>query len=330
MSNLEKDLKKAKYLIENHAFYRNHDSMFDMIYPFTNENINGMFDCFNFKEKDCLSILGSSDQVFDMFLRGAKSVTAFDINPLTKYLFYLKRAALRANLTKEEYLSFFWCSQDYTESLKSFNEKTFVKIVPFLKGNSYKFWTNLFTRYKGYKIREENCLFSFDEYKRPTLEKTVHYLNDKEFKKIKEMSPSIKITFINQNLKDLVLNKYYDLMYFSNLIQYANSIFNPDTLYETKLEEEKAALQEFKNFIMRYQANLNDDCIIIIGYIFTIFEECDIPAIFNKKTRDEIFPDDTYYYEYFPSTCHFENVFLSNVPTHEKDACLVYKKSFHK
>ena len=82
MSCLEEDLKNAKYLIENHKFYRNHGDMFEMIYPFTNENIKDMFSCFNFKDKECLSILGSSDQVFDMYLRGAKSVTAFDINPL--------------------------------------------------------------------------------------------------------------------------------------------------------------------------------------------------------------------------------------------------------
>ncbi len=107
MSSLEEDIKKAKYLIENHKFYRNRDDIFDEIYPFTNENIKEMFDFFDFKDKNCLCVLGSSDQTFDMYLRGAKSVTAFDINPLTKYLFYLKRAALKADLTKEEYLSFF-------------------------------------------------------------------------------------------------------------------------------------------------------------------------------------------------------------------------------
>lgn len=327
MSCLEEDLKNAKYLIENHKFYRNHGEMFEMIYPFTNENIKDMFSCFNFKDKECLSILGSSDQVFDMYLRGAKSVTAFDINPLTKYLFYLKRAALRADLTKEEYLSFFCSSENNDEFKKSFNEETFARIVPFLKGNSYKFWTELYTRYSGYKIREQDCLFSFDEYKRSTLESIVYYLSDEGFEKVKEISSSIKITFVNKNIKDLILSKNYDLMYLSNLIQYASSIFWQQSLYETKYEEEKVSLQEFKDFIMQYKDNLNDNGVMIIGYIYTILEECDTIAIFNKKIRDEVFPNDTYSYEYFKATSHLENDYLCKIPTYEKDACLVYKKT---
>ena len=327
MSCLEEDLKNAKYLIENHKFYRNHGEMFEMIYPFTNENIKDMFSCFNFKDKECLSILGSSDQVFDMYLRGAKSITAFDINPLTKYLFYLKRAALRADLTKEEYLSFFCSSENYDESKESFNEEIFSRIVPFLKGNSYKFWTELYTRYSGYKIREQDCLFSFDEYKRSTLESIVYYLSDEGFEKVKEISSSIKITFVNKNIKDLILSKNYDLMYFSNLIQYASSIFYQQSLYETKYEKEKVSLQEFKDFIMQYKDNLNDNGVMIIGYIYTILEECNTIAIFNKKIRDEVFPNDTYSYEYFKATSHLENDYLSKIPTYEKDACLVYKKT---
>ena len=327
MSCLEEDLKNAKYLIENHKFYRNHGEMFEMIYPFTNENIKDMFSCFNFKDKECLSILGSSDQVFDMYLRGAKSVTAFDINPLTKYLFYLKRAALRADLTKEEYLSFFCSSENYDESKESFNEEIFSRIVPFLKGNSYKFWTELYTRYSGYKIREQDCLFSFDEYKRSTLESIVYYLSDEGFEKVKEISSSIKITFVNKNIKDLILSKNYDLMYFSNLIQYASSIFYQQSLYETKYEKEKVSLQEFKDFIMQYKDNLNDNGVMIIGYIYTILEECDTIAIFNKQIRDEVFPNDTYSYEYFKATSHLENDYLCKIPTYEKDACLVYKKT---
>ena len=167
MSKIEDDITKAEYLIDNPAFYRKKDDIFDMLYPFTTENINGMFSHFNFKNKDCLSVLGSSNQVFDMYLRGAKSVTAFDINPLTKYLFYLKRAALDANLTKEEYLDYFCYRDDYTifddDSIRPFDIKIFDKIVPYLKGNSYKFWTSFST------IRDTTRLFTIDEYFRDIL-----------------------------------------------------------------------------------------------------------------------------------------------------------------
>ena len=86
MSSLDEDLKNAKKLIENNGYYRNAKELFDMIYPFTTENIKDMLNCFELKDKDCLTVLGASDQVFDMYLRGASSVTAFDVNPLAKYL----------------------------------------------------------------------------------------------------------------------------------------------------------------------------------------------------------------------------------------------------
>ena len=98
------------------------------------------------------------------------------------------------------------------------------------------------------------------------------------------------------------------------------SAFKFDTLYS---EEE----QEFKDFIMQYKDNLNDNGVMIIGYIYTILEECDTIAIFNKKIRDEVFPKDTYSYEYFKAASHLENDYLCRIPTYEKDACLVYKKA---
>ena len=50
-------------------------------------------------------------------------------------------------------------------------------------------------------------------------------------------------------------------------------------------------------------------------------------AIFNKKIRDEIFPDNIYSYEIFKSTSYLEDDYLSRLKTYEKDACLVYKKA---
>ena len=61
MSKIKDDIIRAEDLICMPAFYRNDKNIFDMIYPFTTENINGMFSHFSFKDKDCLSVLGSSD-----------------------------------------------------------------------------------------------------------------------------------------------------------------------------------------------------------------------------------------------------------------------------
>lgn len=333
MSKIKDDIRRAEDLICMPAFYRNDKNIFDMIYPFTTENIKDMFSCFNFKDKDCLSVLGSSDQVFDMYLRRAKSVTAFDINPLTEYLFYLKKVALDANLTKEEYLDYFCYrgTDNYTifqnRLIKPFDIIIFDKIAPNLKGNSYKFWINLYSKYSFSTIRESTRLFNNDEYFRDTLEHTVAYLDDDNFEKLKEVSKNIKITFINKDIKELILGKKYDLMYFSNIIQYASSMFLKNTICDTAYLQRKIPLEAFRNYIMSFKDNLNTNGIIIIGYIYTIFDECYSNGLFNKVIRDEVFPLDKFNYYYFKSIDYYENPYTNMDPKKEKDACLVYKKT---
>ena len=332
MSSLEEDLKKAKELIENNGYYRNEKELFNMIYPFTTENIKDMLSCFDLKDKACLTVLGASDQVFDMYLMGAKSVTAFDVNPLAKYLFYLKKAGIEA-LTKEEYLDYFCYrgTDNYTifqnRLIKPFDIRIFDKIAPNLKDNSYKFWMNLYSKYSFSTIRESARLFNNDEYFRDTLEHTVAYLDDDNFEKLKEVSKNIKITFINKDIKELVLAKNYDLMYFSNIIQYASSMFLKNTICETAYLQRKLPLEAFKNYIMSFKDNLNDNGIIIIGYIYTILDECYSNGIFNKEIRDEVFPLDEFNYYYFKSINYYEDPYTSIDPKREKDACLVYKKA---
>ncbi len=67
---------------------------FRRIYVSSNEQLDAVFRGFDFKDKDVLSVLGSSDHVFSEYYLGAKSVTAFDINELTKYYYYLRKWSL--------------------------------------------------------------------------------------------------------------------------------------------------------------------------------------------------------------------------------------------
>lgn len=67
---------------------------FRRIYTTSNEQLDAVFRDFDLKDKDVLSVLGSSDHVFSEYYLGAKSVTAFDINELTKYYYYLRKWSL--------------------------------------------------------------------------------------------------------------------------------------------------------------------------------------------------------------------------------------------
>lgn len=67
---------------------------FRRIYTTSNEQLDAVFRDFDLKDKDVLSVLGSSDHVFSEYYLGAKSVTAFDVNELTKYYYYLRKWSL--------------------------------------------------------------------------------------------------------------------------------------------------------------------------------------------------------------------------------------------
>ena len=82
---------------------------FRRIYVSSNEQLDAVFRGFDFKDKDVLSVLGSSDHVFSEYYLGAKSVTAFDINELTKYYYYLRKWLLEngMNLCPSAYDDYF-------------------------------------------------------------------------------------------------------------------------------------------------------------------------------------------------------------------------------
>lgn len=90
MSSLKENEKLAVDICNNRAGF----IPFRKIYATSNEQLDVVFKGFDLKDKEVLSVLGSSDQVFSEYYLGAKSVTAFDINELTKYYYYLRKWSL--------------------------------------------------------------------------------------------------------------------------------------------------------------------------------------------------------------------------------------------
>lgn len=61
------------------------------VYQNTNEDLNKVLGSYDFKNKNVLSVLASSDQFFSCYYLGAKNVDTFDSNILTYYYFFLKK-----------------------------------------------------------------------------------------------------------------------------------------------------------------------------------------------------------------------------------------------
>ena len=249
---------------------------YSKIYPFTNEDLIGCFNSYDFNNKRCLTVLGSSDQALDMYLRGASEITTFDINVLTKYFFYLKKAALLSNLTKEEYIDFFYpLPHIIRDKIKYYN--TFSKIAKNLSGTNLTFWSKLFDT----RINSLHNLFSNDVSEYNSLEKSIKYLSGDNYYILREKIKDMEIKFINSDVISLPdkLSSNYDYIYLSNIMSYSEYIYNAS---------ERCSLEEYKKLILQLIDKLNENGIIVVCYFY-----------FKIPYIKDIFNEQEFYYNYF-------------------------------
>ena len=310
MGSLSSDIEFCQYLIK---YGQSQNSDFKKIYPLCNENINACLDNFNIEGKNCLSVFSSSDQIFDMYLRGARSVYAFDVNPLTKHFFYLKRSLLSSNISYEDYLSFLYGDNKFKESMLN------QKIYNNLNGKSRIFWLYIFSKYHEETIREK--MFYYPAIKKDEINKYIGYLNKDKFYKLKKNIKNVKITFINSEIKNLTykLEKNYDFIYLSNIFEYLNEIY-------FSIDNQIEKLEAFKNLIINMSKNLNENGKIVVGYLFTILLNDNRNPIKNTELRNKVFSEKEFEYHIFNSVDHDIIYKKYGLTEYKSDACIVYKK----
>ncbi len=254
--DINKDLQTVDNLINNREHNRWNLSNLTWIYPFTNENIKAFFSNFDFQDKKCLTILSGGNFVFDMYLKGANEITTFDVNPLTYYFFHLKKAAIQADFTLEEFKEFFLFQKRY-------NKKQFEYLKPYLDAESYEFWDFIFKKYDEEEIKSDKSLFHQYYKGLEPLEKFITYLSKENYNILKEKINNLKINFIEEDIRTLYQHNLdtYDFIYFSNIIEYANDLFyekiknnisektNLDYVDEYCLNLYRELMNEYKNFL---------------------------------------------------------------------------------
>lgn len=325
MTELSIDINNAKQQIINSY----EQELFDYIYPFCNENIKEFLSYFNLKDKDCLSVLASSDQIFDMHLKGAKSITSFDINKLTIYYYCLKKAAIMAGLSFEDYKEFF-CFEEYKNHHSNnnvFSYYMFNIIKKYLDQDSYTFWVQLYNCFSAKEIRVPFSLFTYDEPSNEILEKTVGYFNEESYRELQSNIHKLDIKFIHTNIKSLpvYLDSKFDFMYFSNIIQYCDSLFKD---YENidSINNKKMKLMKVKSVLTYLAKYLNDNGYMVAGYLYEPkYIDQDI-SIFDKQLRSEVFKEDNYQQLYVRSTQSIISTDFVEKTSLNQDMCLIYTK----
>lgn len=194
---------------------------FYKIYPFTTENISGYINKFNLKNKSLLTVGSSGDQVINAILRGCQDISILDINPYTKFYYYLKIASI-LNLELKEFMMFLRF-KDYPNTFKDnysvFNKELYNKVKPTLRlldYESYLFWDELFNNFEPVDIRGR--LFSSDEDRTDVISVCNLYLkNSVVYEKTRDKILKVVPNFITGDLFKIDLMRNYDNIWLSNI-----------------------------------------------------------------------------------------------------------------
>lgn len=300
--DLERDLNKTIEMINSDSTYR-----FDRVYPFATENVGACLSSYDFKDKDCLTVLGSGVQALYMFMKGAKSVCAFDVNSLSIYYFEFLKAFIKSGLDFSLYRKLF---------IKSFGstDNTYKQILDYMEGDYKTYFKVLYDKYGSDILtnrklfntvlisRYECCKYS-GIFKKDNLELLRNKINDLNFK------------FINCDINNLKLNSYYDFMYFSNIMQYVSEMYNDDMI---------SSLKKYREVLMNLSNNLKEDGVAYLSYIYGI----DLLAIPNSDvfclgSIEEVFKRDLIEYKSFNPFRIYLKAFVDGA---SKDGVMVYSK----
>lgn len=315
MTTIDEDIKMAHTLIENEEKFVEYYWRFFHLWPFTTVNMKEYLSHFDLRDKKCVTIQGSSDHIFELFLQHPKQIIGIDTNPLTGHYGALKIAAFKALSTPEEFLHFFrWYDYPYfcQTNKNAFDKDVFEEISKYLKDDSHIFWGYLFNSYNPIKIRS-HMFAANDEHNTECLNASLNYLSPENYQYIHENIDKLNYEFMCTDIRELsrVLQDKQDFITLSNLIIYAHNLY-PDN-----------ALDGWNNLIQDLSAILNDDGKIMAGYLYDIENENDHRDIYKKELRDAVFKEDHYSYQYVTRMHDLHCQMESN----NHDAILIYEET---
>lgn len=246
MVNLERDITATKNFISN-IEYRMDD--YNLLYRHTNEKLDSIFSQYDFKGKNVLSVLASSDQMFSAYYLGASNVDTFDCNILTYYYFFLRKWCLL-------YTNNYQLSKSNSELLKAI--ELYDKNDP-EEENAYMFWKTILLWIDKELYNSNLFFYSVNIYSVPF---------STDISKMKKIIKSKKPNFKHLNIFEPIrktMNKY-EIIILSNILEYLYNNYI-DTISITN------ACRNLSNLI-------SDDGIIISSNIQ--FGDIGNNAVFNR------------------------------------------------
>lgn len=241
MESVERDIAGAHALAHKQIKGAYDFEKYSAVFLFGTENQEGINDVLNYKDKTVLAPASSGDQYFGSVYYGAKHVDIFDVNRMTKYVTYLKIAAVR-ELSYKEFIDFFVPLDKYGLIKYSFwSLETLKRLLCVLPGDVAYFWDKVMFELKrcGY---EDLIVPDFhpNEYSNLTTGMPF-YASEEDYYKLQSILRGREYPiFIESDvlaLKDKLSSKY-DIVYLSNIIECMVNIKLRHVIYSYYGEED--------------------------------------------------------------------------------------------
>ena len=232
MSNIDNDLFTLKKYMNNKYIYNsiNNNTTIsfeseDLIYPFTNEELNVLFNM-DLTNKSALLVTSSGDHLLHAVLNGCFDITSFDINIFSKYYSNLKIAMIK----KYDYKKFVKNITDFINACDktSFNLDLIYNLLnevsSTLSNEDNIFWNEFFKLYS-------KSIYRDNVFKLGNTMSFCSYYDENAFYQLENKLSNVKINYIDSDIStiDLKTDKLYDYIHLSNILDY---IKDEDTFIE--------------------------------------------------------------------------------------------------
>ena len=193
-----------------------------LIYPRATEYLGKLMPYLDLNGKSVYTVLSSSDAYFSLLLKDCASIDTFDVNPLTKRYYYLRKWLIHEGHVYADELSFteiYNLVSSYLDSPDIYEKST------------ANFWTYYLEKLKSLSYKE----YSYDDikfyqyYLFNILEISTHL--DQSYidfaRKLPELEMKLKTTTFNYECIDITKplpnnHQKYDIIYLSNILDYAD------------------------------------------------------------------------------------------------------------
>lgn len=180
-----------------------------LIYFRTNEDLVKILGHYDLKDKNILTVLASSDQLFSCFYYGAKKVDTFDRSYVTLYYYYLRKWLMLYKNRIYPSSKFFDGEVENTYGLIQRIKPTTIE-----EENAKSFWLT----YLKTCTKETNDLLFEGKY---CPKGTIPYKEDRQ-KVISRLNEPVNFTLMDIT-KPAPINKKYDVIILSNMLEYLNT-----------------------------------------------------------------------------------------------------------